>query len=69
MDRLRGENMQVQTERGLIFVERYAHTVEEARELGYEYAFHSSLAKAKCFSKITGTNRRVFCLVEDKTLV
>lgn len=57
--------MQVQTERGSIFVERYVYTVEEAKELGYEYTFHSSLAKAKCFSKIIGENRRVFCLVKD----
>lgn len=57
--------MQVQTERGLIWVKEYAKTTKEAKELGYDYAFHSSVAKAKCFSKIIGENRREFCLVED----
>lgn len=58
--------MQVQTERGLIYVECYASSTDEAKMMGYDYAFYSSVAKAKCFSKIIGENSRVFCLVEDK---
>ena len=57
--------MQVKTERGLIWVEKYIKTTEEAKELGYAYSFYSTEAKAKCFSRITGENSRAFCLVED----
>ena len=57
--------MQVETERGLIFVVEKVETEEKARELGYYFTFYSSVAKAKCFSKLIGKNSREFCLVED----
>lgn len=60
--------MQVRTERGLIWVEQYASTTEEAKNLGYDYTFYSNDAKAKCFSRIVDgkLNSRKFCLVKDK---
>lgn len=58
-----GKVMQVQTERGLIFVEKYVRTEDEAKSLGYTYAFNSHEAKAKCYSRVTGEWSRVFCLV------
>lgn len=56
--------MQVQTERGLIYVELIVETKEEAEKLGYSYSFFSKVANAYCYSKIVKLHSRVFCLVK-----
>lgn len=58
--------MQMQTERGLIYVEMELTNTDDAENLGFSYAFHSTVLGAKCFSKITtDLNHRVFCIVRD----
>lgn len=56
--------MQVQTERGLIYVEKYVDTEDEAKRLGYSYTFTSHTAKAHCYSIVVGENTRKFILVK-----
>ena len=55
--------MQIQTERGLIFVEKFIDTPEEAQNYGASYSFTSHDINCDCYSRVTGENRRVFYLL------
>ena len=53
--------MQIQTERGLIFVEKFVRTSDEAKALEAEYSFTSHDIDCDCYSVVRGTiNQRVF---------
>lgn len=48
--------MQVQTERGLIFVEAEYQSKERAQMEGYSYAFHSEMLNKDVYSKSKDKN-------------
>lgn len=57
---------QIQTERGLVYVERTFQTVEEAMEAGYAYSFSSDIGKL--YSRITSDDGlcRAFAIVKGE---